>query len=123
MKISEMTNDQATEAMIRLSAPMANICEDEELVKILDQAQRMKKEPVIKTIGAIIPKLIMFGLKNHKQDVYEIIAALMMTSSVKVSKMNFAETVQCVKESYDDILRSFFTSYADAVKRDGNASV
>ena len=29
MKISEMTNDQATEAILRIAPPISNICEDE----------------------------------------------------------------------------------------------
>ena len=123
MKISEMTNEQATDALIRISEPLSNICEDDELLKILDETKEMRGKPVIKTFGKIVPKLLVFGLKNHREDIYEIISALLMVPKSKLAKMNFKETVDLVKGSYDDVLRDFFTSTADAVRSGDLASV
>lgn len=115
MKISEMSNDQATEAMIRISAPFQNICEDEELITVLEAIKnRPKEEELVKSIGRILPKFVLFALKNHKADLYEIIGALSCQPTGKVGKMNFAETVRMLKESYDDILHDFFTTSAEA---------
>lgn len=109
MKISEMTNDQAAEAMIRLSVPMSNICDSEEIAEMLTQLSGMAKMPLIRTIGKMLPKFVLYGLKDHKQDVYEIIGALQMVPTEKVGKLNFKETVAMLRDSYDEIIASFFT--------------
>lgn len=116
MKISEMTNDQATDAMIRISGPFESICGDDEVTEALDKIAKMGDEPFIKAIGAIIPMLTTTILKKHKMDLYEIISALTMKPVSSVGKMNFKETVNTLQDSYDDILRDFFTRTAIARK-------
>lgn len=123
MKISEMTNEQAAEAMIRLSEPFSNICDDEEALNLIDEMGKLKDMPLIKAIAKALPKIVAFGLQKHKADVYEIIGALLMVSTTKVAKMNFAETVKAVRDSYDDMLASFFTQSALAEKVSAKESV
>lgn len=110
MKISEMNNDQATDALIRLSTPFENICNDPELIAALEKLGGMGNEPIIKVIGTMIPDFVRIGLKSHKLDLYEIVSALTMTPASLVGKKNFKETIKALQESYDDILRDFFTS-------------
>jgi len=117
MKISEMTNEQATETLIRLSTPFSNLCDNDELVEILTNALSLRKEPPLKVVGKILPKLITYGLKEHKYDVYEIVAALQGVPMEKVADMNFKETVDFVRNSYDEILRDFFSQSADTTKQ------
>ena len=112
MKISDMTNDQATEAMIRLSGPFESICGDDEVTEALDKISKMSGEPFIKALGAIIPMVTGTLLQKHKRDLYEIIAALTMKPVSAIGKMNFKETVNILQDSYDDILRDFFTRTA-----------
>lgn len=115
MKISEMTNDQASEAIVRICGPVANICEDEDVKALIDEVDALsKQEDSIKAFTKLIPKLVAFGLKKHKYDLYEIVGALTMTPSAKVGKMNFVETVKAVRDSWDDVLAGFFTSSAKA---------
>ena len=113
MKISEMTNDQATEALIRLSAPFENICNDPDLLEVLDKIGKMGQEPIIKVIGTLIPSFASIGLRKHKTDLYEIVGALTMTPVSKVGQANFKDTVKALQDSYDDIIRDFFTSTAN----------
>lgn len=117
MKISEMTNDQATEALIRLSVPFGNICDDDETMKLGEKYFKSREElPVIKAIGSALPQITAHLLKTHKEDVYEIIGALTFKSKSEVAKMNFKETLKILKESYDDTLRDFFQSSAARMK-------
>lgn len=116
MKISEMTNDQAADAMIRLAVPFGNICEDEEAVKLIDEYKGMGKMPVIQTIGKMIPKIVAYMLKSHKNDLFEIVGALTFQSVDKVAKMNFVETIKIVRDSYDEVLASFFPSSVTQTK-------
>ena len=116
MKISDMTNDQATEAMIRISGPLESICGDDEVTEVLEKISKLNNAPFIKAIGAIIPMLTTTVLKKHRRDLYEIISALTMTPLSNIGKMNFKETVNTLQDSYDDILRDFFTRTAIARK-------
>ena len=110
MKISEMTNDQATDALIRLSAPFESICNDPDLISALEKLGGMGQEPIIKVVGTIIPDFARVGLKKHRMDLYEIVSALTMTPVSQVGRMNFKDTIKALQESYDDILRDFFSS-------------
>jgi hypothetical protein len=116
MKISEMNNDQASEAIVRICAPVASICEDDEVKSLLDSIDKLGKEQgdPIKAVTNFIPRLVAFGLQKHKADVYEIVGALTGTSTARVGKLNFVETVKAVRESWDDVLAGFFTSSATA---------
>ena len=110
MKISEMTNDQATEALIRLAVPFGNICEDEEAVKMIDQYTKLKRQPLIQVIGKLLPQVSAYLLKTHKNDLYEIVGALTFKPRTAVAKMNFFDTIKVFKDSYDEVLQGFFTS-------------
>ena len=116
MKISEMTNDQATDALIRIATPLSNICDDEEMLRILDDLKSLGDMNLLTAVGKLLPKIVTYGLKKHKTDVYEIIGALQMMPTTKVGSMNFAETIQAVRDSYDDVLASFFTESALRIK-------
>lgn len=116
MKISEMTNDQATDALIRISGPFENICGDDDVTEALNEISKLSGQPLIRAVGKIIPFFTDLLLKKHKMDLYEIISALTMKPVSSVGKMNFKETVEIIQESYDDILRDFFTRSALAGK-------
>ena len=119
MKISEMTNDQATEAMVRISAAFGFLCEDEEMVGMIDELQKLGNTPIVQAIPKVLPKFASLALRKHKNSLYEIIGALCMKSAKEVGKMNFKQTIELVKESYDDILRDFFTSPVLSAKKSG----
>lgn len=110
MKISEMTNDQAAEALIRLSVPFGNICDDEEAIKIIDEYKGMGDIPLISSIGKLMPNIAAYMFKTHKRDLYEIVGALTQKKAEAVAKMNFFETIKILKGSYDEVLQGFFTS-------------
>lgn len=122
MKISEMTNDQATEAIIRIAPPISNICDDEKMMEIIDDLGKFGETDLFTAIGRILPKIVTCALKDHKFDLYEIIGALQMKPAEVVGKMNFAETIKAVKESYDDILAGFFTDSVRSAVTKGKKS-
>ncbi len=110
MKISEMNNDQATDAMVRISAALGFICEDEEMLSVIDDLQNLGNMPIVNAIPRVLPKFASLAFRKHKDSLYEIIGALCQKSKKDVGKMNFKETITMIKESYDDVLRDFFTS-------------
>ena len=122
MKISEMNNEQAAEAMIRLSVPFGNLCDDEKVVDMINRYKDMKDAPVIQTIGKVLPEIVMYAFKTHKADLYEIVGALTDQSVEKVAKMNFVKTINVLKESYDDVLKDFFTSSRQRITQTAEGS-
>lgn len=120
MKISEMTNEQAANALIRISEPISNICDNDEVVALLDEFSKMEKLGLVRAVGRMLPKLMAFALKDHKNDIYEIIGALADKTTAEIAAMNFKETVDIARNSYDDILRDFFTSSVPSKGRNEN---
>ena len=121
MKISEMTTDMAADAMIRIAEPFQHICEDENMLKLFDKMKNLHGVEPIKALGSILPEVVMFGLKAHRNDLYEVIGALCQKTTAQVAKMNICETIKIVKESYDDVLKDFFTSSVLATEADETA--
>jgi len=115
MKLSEMSNDQAAEMMIRLADPVGAICDDEEAVKMIDEYKQRYKMPLFYAVGKMIPALVGYLLKKHKDELYEIISILSGEKKAAVGKMNFAETVKVLRDSYDDTLSVFFRSSGSAL--------
>ena len=105
MKISMMTNDQASEVMIRISSPVGNILDDENIKPILEDMDKFGNKGVI---NKWLPKFVGFCLKDHKDDLYEIIGALTFKPAKMVGNMNFVETVKELRDSIDDELLGFF---------------
>ena len=114
MKISEMTNEQAADAMVKLAQPMANLLEDKETLRLLEQMQNPNAEGGISYFAWVIPKIVPFLMKDHKSDVYAIVAALTMKPISAVGKMNFMETVKELRESIDEDFIAFFKSSGSA---------
>lgn len=118
MKISEMNNEQATEAMIRIATPFSNLCNDQEMIDTLDEIGSLDKgTSMITVVGKYLPKVIMCAFRTHKDDLYEIISAISLKPVSAVAKMKFTDTIQLLRDSYDDIMKNFFTSSAAARKK------
>lgn len=108
MKISQMTNDQATDAMIKLAQPVSNILEDEESKPLLEELSKGKEKSTTELVASLLPKFVRFGMSKHRNDLYAIVAALALKPVAEVGKMNFLETVKILRDSFDDDLRDFF---------------
>lgn len=110
MKLSEMTNEQATEAMLRLTGPIKNLCEDSDIVQFIDTVKSVDDNtPFYMLMGKMIPELVRLAFIKHKNDVYEVVGALLMVPAGEVADMKFGATVKELQDSYDDMLTSFFS--------------
>lgn len=122
MKISEMNNEQAAEALIRLSVPFGNLCDDEKVVELIKKYQNNSEVPAIQTLGRALPEVVSFAFKEHKNDLFEIVGALTNQSQIQVAKMNFVTTIKVLRESYDEVLKDFFTSSKQRISEAVNES-
>lgn len=119
MKISQMTTDQAAECMVRLSQPVANIMDDDNLRPVLEQLGKGKNKPVVKLIAEMLPKLVPLAMRDHRQDMYEIVGALTEKPADEIGKMKFIWTLHELKESLDKDLIDFFKSSGTATQKAG----
>ena len=121
MKISEMNNDQACEAIIRISNPLANILNDDNIKPLMEELEKGKDagETPLKFIAGIIPKMVAFCMKDHKSDLYEVVSALTFKPVSKVGQMNFMATVKELRESIDEDFIGFFRSSGNATALPG----
>ena len=110
MKLSEMTTNQASELLIRVSTPMANILDDDETDALIRQTSEAKGMSVAKMISGLLPKLVSVAIVKHKDDLYEIIGAFAGKSRKQVGEMNILETMKVLKESVDEDFIGFFKS-------------
>ena len=110
MKISEMTNEQAADAMIKLAQPMSNLLEDEATIKLLEELKKPDEEGGVNYFARMLPKVVPFLMKDHKADVFAIVAALTLKPVSAVGKMNFMETIKELRDSIDEDFIAFFRS-------------
>lgn len=108
MKLSLMSNEQATNFLIRTSQPIANIMEDEAVTDLFNQVKESKGMNVSKLIASLLPKVVAVALKSHKKDVFEIIGAFAEKTVKEVGEMNFLTTLNILKESVDKDFLDFF---------------
>lgn len=120
MKISEMTNDQATQAIIRIAQPMANIMDDPNAEALLEEFSKQKDQKLINAISNVLPKAVAFCMKDHKKDLYEIIGALTLIPTGKIGAMNFVQTIKELKDSIDQDFLDFFKSSGSMTENPGN---
>ena len=125
MKISEMTNEQAADVLVRIATPFANICDDEQIQEIIKKYSEIEEgTPIVKVIAKIMPEAVACAFKKHKNDLFEVVGALTLQGKDKVAKMNFLETIKVIKEALtDEELTSFFTSFRVQTEKTEEESV
>lgn len=111
MKISEMTNEQAADALVRIAAPIGNLCDDEQITGMIQEYKAMEETPMIKVIGKFLPQIASVALKTHRDDLFEIVGGLTMQTKEKAAKMKVLETVKVIREALnDEAFTDFFPS-------------
>lgn len=121
MKLSQMTNDQACNAMIRMADPMGRLLEDESIKPLLKQFSEMKDVPSVDIIGALLQKVVTFAMKDHRGDLYEIIGAMTDATAGQVAEMNFMQTIAVVMDFVDKDFVDFFKSSGNVMSNPGKS--
>lgn len=122
MKISEMTTDQACDAVVRLTNPIANITDDpklEPMLKEIGQYEGRKDLSLLKVISSMLPKAVPLLLKDHKNDLYEIISILSGKKREEIGTMRMTQTIAILRESIDEELIGFFKSSSSPTEKEG----
>lgn len=109
MKISEMSFAQASAVMLRIAAPVANLCDDENLMKAAED-------------GETLTWLLVQCLQRHNEEVYEIATALIGKTKPEIDGMKFSDLYDELLASYDGVLAGFFSRSKRSAKKDAEES-
>lgn len=112
---SELSTDEALEVVLQIAQPITNLINDEALVKEMQKAMPKGKTTRIamQRFGlAKIVKLLNIALKQHREDVYEILAPFNGLTVEEIGKQNFLITSKQVADLLNDKgFVDFFKSY------------
>lgn len=118
MKLSELSTDRACSVLCALTPYLNNIAVDDKLLDIL-KATIDKDEKDVTYADIIVAgtqklnQLVPLLLRNHKDDVLGILAAINDTSAAEIKKQNIIKTMTQIKDAIkDEELIAFFKSCA-----------
>lgn len=110
MKISQLTADQAADALARLTQPISNIIDDEDVSELVTEFASSKDKAPLKIISSLLPKVVPLAIRKHRRDLYEIVGVLAQKPTAEVGKMTVLEIMTTFRESVDQDLMDFFKS-------------
>ena len=112
---SELGTDEALEVVLQIAQPITNMIGDEALVKEMQKTMPKGETTRIamQRFGlAKIVKLLNIALKQHRQDVYAILAPFNGMTVEEIGKQNFLITCKQVADLLNDKeFVDFFKSY------------
>lgn len=115
MKLSELTTEQAADVLCGLTPYIANITGDKALLDELGKKFDRKGKSVAELYTYAAQKcaaLVPTVLKEHRTDVFSILAVLNETTVEAVAKQNILATIEQVREVFKDkALLDFFKSF------------
>lgn len=118
MKLSEFSTDEGFDVLCAITPYVCNVTADEELLnaaksKIAPHTTGISKAQLVLLGAKKITELLPLALKKHRNDLYNILAALHETTVEEIAKQPLSKTIIMVKEmSEDRELLSFFDSPA-----------
>lgn len=102
---SQLSTDEAGEVALRIATPITNLIEDENFVAEVKKTMPKGETTVIemKRFGlAKIVKLLNIAIKQHRTDVYEILAPFNGLTAEEIGKQNFLVTCKQVYDLLND---------------------
>lgn len=112
---SELSTDEALEVVLQIAQPITNLIDDESLVKEMQKTMPKGETTRIamQRFGlAKIVKLLNIALKQHREDVYAILAPFNGLTVEETGKQNFLITCKQVADLLNDKnFVDFFKSY------------
>ena len=117
MKFSQLTTDRALDVLCEITPYIANIAADEEIIQTIGRS--VKREGLtsagVLLVGAEkLTKAVPLLLKNHRDDVYGVVAAVNEADRETIAQQNILKTTkQLVEVLRDKELLDFFKSCAE----------
>lgn len=112
---SEFSTDEALEVALQIAQPITNLIDDEAIVEEMQKTMPKGETTIIamKRFGlAKIVKMLNIALKQHREDVYAILAPFNGLTVEEIGKQNFLITCKQVADLLNDkSFVDFFKSY------------
>ena len=104
------SNEKNAELLLRVAEPALRIADDEKMHEAIEGLKSLKtKSDFLQTMGLL--RFVPIILKGHKEDLYQIVAALTDKTVKEVSEQSTRETIKVVQRFLkDDDIASFFSS-------------
>lgn len=131
MKLSEISSNKMMDVLCDLVVPIATIAEDRQILEAffervtVDEGMSYKERKVLgimqvaQNFKIIIPGL----LRNHRNDVYEILSIINEKEIEEIKNQSPIETVKQVKELLEDEeFTSFFSSQLNSNQKQSSTS-
>jgi hypothetical protein len=111
MKLSQMTTEQATDTLVRIAEPVANIMDDPAMKDVLQSVAGMNRDtPMYKVVSSLIAKVLPLMLKSRRDDTYSIISAMTGKELEQIEKQNILVTLNDCRDFIDKDFIDFFRS-------------
>lgn len=110
MKISQMTTDKAADVLIRIAEPASSIMHDEKVYEMLEKLAKGNSDSAVKFFADNISMVVTVLLKDHRSDVFEVVAAMNDKTVEEVAGQPITQTIKDIKECWDGDLTDFFAS-------------
>lgn len=112
---SELSTDEARDVALQIAQPITNLIDDEAIVEEMQKTMPKGETTIIamKRFGlAKIVKMLNIALKQHREDVYAILAPFNGLTVEEIGKQNFLITCKQVADLLNDKgFVDFFKSY------------
>lgn len=113
MKITELPTDKFADVLCDIVPAFTAISEDDEVAAALGEVYASTGAGAMVTIGLVVRKLLPLLCKKHRQETYEIIAAVSGKTVAQVAAQGIRETATDIKDLLNTDLMDFFTDAAD----------
>ena len=115
MKLSQLTTERAADVLCELTPYIANITGDKSLLGELANKFDSKGKSAAELYTFAARKyamLVPILLKEHREDVFGLLAVLNETEPEKIAKQSVMETIRQVRDLFQDKeLLAFFKSF------------
>ena len=118
MKISEMTNNQACDALAKITECVGNITDDTAMKPLIKE---LTQETTTMNMLEVLQKLVPLITVSHRMDVYGIFSAILQKPATVIGDMSLGETFKEIKASLDPELIRFFDLLLTRTKNTANS--
>lgn len=116
MKLSKLTTDEALDVLCEITPYVSNIITDEELMETLNKTIKkdgMTRAGVLLAGAEKLSRLVPIVMKEHRNDVYGILAAVNGLDVDEIAKQNIIKTSMQIRDvCADREMLDFFRSCA-----------
>lgn len=114
MKLSKLTTDEALDVLCEITPYVSNIVSDETLMETLNKTVKkegMTRAGVLVAGAEKLSRLVPIVMKEHRNDVYGILAAVNGLDTDEIAKQNIIKTSMQIRDvCADKEMLDFFRS-------------